>query len=126
MSFILSLDHVQVAAPPHCEDAARKFFGDLLGMRELEKPDNLQKQGGCWFACGEGGQQLHVGVEGPLFQPAKKAHPAFLIQNYDELHTQLKAAGHTVVDDQQIEGVRRFFSHDPWGNRLEFIAAPQS
>jgi hypothetical protein len=63
------LDHVQVAAPPRCEAAAREFYGELLGLVEVEKPDSLRGRGGVWF------QQLHVGVE-EEFRPARKAHPA--------------------------------------------------
>ncbi|MDX6536175.1 MAG: hypothetical protein QOD37_516, partial [Gaiellales bacterium] len=56
MSDIVGIDHVQVAAPPGCEQQARAFYGDLLGLSELEKPAPLAGRGGCWFACGA--QQL--------------------------------------------------------------------
>jgi catechol 2,3-dioxygenase-like lactoylglutathione lyase family enzyme len=52
---------VQVAAPVGGEDAARRFYGELLGLSELEKPEALRGRGGVWFACGA--QQLHVGIE---------------------------------------------------------------
>ena len=119
--FIRSIDHVQLAAPPDCEAAARRFFVDLLGLKELAKPEPLTSQGGCWFEAASG-QQIHVGVERPSFQPAKKAHPAFAIASFDALRNRLLDAGCKVIDDTQISTVRRFFSEDPWGNRLEFIA----
>ncbi|HEU4964302.1 MAG TPA: VOC family protein [Bacilli bacterium] len=112
------LDHVQVAAPVGTEAEMRKFFGELLGMRELEKPEALKKNGGAWFQCGA--QQLHVGVE-QEFAPAKKAHPAFLVDNIRELREHLIANGVTVKDDKNITDVMRFFIADPWGNRLEFM-----
>jgi catechol 2,3-dioxygenase-like lactoylglutathione lyase family enzyme len=116
------LDHVQVAAPPGCEPEARRFYGELLGLAELEKPASLRDRGGVWFAAGN--QQLHVGVAEP-FEPARKAHPALRVQPncIDDLAAALEAAGKRVVWDDELEGVRRCFSEDPWGNRVELIAA---
>ena len=115
---IKHLDHVQIAAPPGCEPAAREFYGFLLGMTEIKKPDALRARGGCWFDCGS--QQLHVGVETD-FRPARKAHPAFAVTKLDELRQALLAGGVKVTDDNSIPGTRRFFASDPWGNRLEFL-----
>lgn len=119
MDFNLTgLDHVQLAAPANCEDAARAFFGDLLGMTELPKPANLAKRGGVWFQCGA--QQLHIGVQAD-FVAAAKAHPAFAIQNLDALRTHLIQNGVTVIDDEPLAGADRFYVQDPFGNRLEFL-----
>ena len=118
--FVVSIDHVQVAAPPGCEREARQFYGELLGLHELVKPDGLQAKGGCWFALGDGRQQLHVGIESP-HQPARKAHPCFVVEPYDEFRQRLLSHGAPVIDDEELPGVRRFFSSDPFGNRLEFV-----
>ena len=84
------IDHVQLAAPPGCEAEARRFFGGLLGLEEVEKPESLRARGGVWFRVGA--QQLHVGVE-QEFAPARKAHPAFAVSGYDELVVRLRSAG---------------------------------
>jgi catechol 2,3-dioxygenase-like lactoylglutathione lyase family enzyme len=114
---------VQLAAPPGCEAEARRFFGDLLGLEELEKPEPLRSRGGAWFALGGGGQ-LHVGVEEP-FTPSRKAHPALRLTagELDELGWRLEAAGERVEWDDSLPGFRRFYTADPWGNRLELLAA---
>jgi catechol 2,3-dioxygenase-like lactoylglutathione lyase family enzyme len=114
-----AIDHVQLAAPPGCEAEARRFFAELLGLEELEKPVPLRARGGVWFRVGE--QQLHVGVE-QEFAPARKAHPAFAVSRYDELLARLRAAGVPVTDDASIPGVRRCYVADPWGNRIELVA----
>jgi catechol 2,3-dioxygenase-like lactoylglutathione lyase family enzyme len=116
------LDHVQLAAPPGCEAEARRFFGDLLGLQELEKPETLRSRGGAWFAL-EGGGQLHVGVEEP-FAASRKSHPAFRLsaEDLDALGERLEAAGAPVDWDDALPGVRRFYTADPWGNRLELLA----
>jgi catechol 2,3-dioxygenase-like lactoylglutathione lyase family enzyme len=114
---ITGIDHVQVAAPPGCEGAARAFYGGVLGFEELEKPPVLAARGGCWFAAGA--DQLHVGVEEP-FAPARKAHPGFVVDDLEALRATLREAGQEPADDDTIPGVRRFYASDPFGNRLEF------
>jgi len=119
---IAGLDHVQLAAPPGCEEEARRFFGGLLGLRELEKPPALAARGGAWFACGA--HAVHVGVEND-FAPAWKAHPAFALESaaaVDALASRLAGAGTSVRFDEELPGYRRFYAEDPWGNRLEFLA----
>jgi catechol 2,3-dioxygenase-like lactoylglutathione lyase family enzyme len=115
---VIHLDHIQIAAPRGCEQEAREFYGGILGLPEIEKPESLRSRGGCWFQCGS--QQLHLGVEED-FRPAKKAHPAFVTGGFDELRQELLARGIKVLEDARVPGVRRFFAEDPWGNRLEFI-----
>ena len=114
------LDHVQLAAPEGCEAAARKFFGGILGWEEIPKPATLQKRGGVWFQCGA--HQVHIGVQRD-FVPAVKAHPAFHVRNLDALRRHLLASGVQITDDdaRAEEGVGRFYIHDPYGNRIEFM-----
>jgi catechol 2,3-dioxygenase-like lactoylglutathione lyase family enzyme len=108
----MRIDHVQVAAPPGCEEEARAFYAGLLGLREVDKPASLQARGGIWF------EQLHVGVE-EGFRPARKAHPAFVVDDLDALAARLG----DVQWDDAVPGVRRFYASDPFGNRLEFLEA---
>jgi len=117
---VLSIDHVQIAAPPGCEESARSFYGGLLGLEELPKPPLLAARGGCWFRAGE--LELHVGVEEP-FAPARKAHPGFVVSDLGALRARLTAAGIEVRDDADLPGVERFYADDPFGNRLEFRQA---
>lgn len=119
---ILGIDHVQVAAPQACETEARRFYGTLLGLVEVEKPEALRARGGVWFRCGE--QQLHVGVEDG-FIAARKAHPAIRVAagELDALAERLRDAGEQVLWDDALAGVRRFYSQDPWGNRIELLSA---
>ncbi|WP_108672321.1 VOC family protein [Peribacillus acanthi] len=119
MSFrILGIEHIQLAAPKGCEKEARKFFGDILGMKEIPKPESLQGRGGVWFKVGN--QELHIGVEQD-FSPAKKAHPAFTITELGQLHARLEEYGVVIKEDTPIDGRSRFFVNDPFGNRIEFL-----
>ena len=115
-----SIDHVQLAAPAGSEDAARRFYSELLGMQEIPKPALLARRGGVWFASAE--VQIHIGIEED-FRPARKAHPALRCRDYDELIQRLRSNGVEVQEVDDIPGVRRAHVHDPFGNRIELIAA---
>ncbi|MEV4705808.1 VOC family protein [Actinoplanes sp. NPDC049316] len=112
------LHHVLLAIPPGGEDVARAFYGGVLGMTELEKPESLRHRGGCWFRGG--GWELHLGVE-KEFVPARKAHPGVLVDDLDALAAVLRDAGRPVDWDPDFPGHRRLYSFDEHGNRLEFL-----
>jgi catechol 2,3-dioxygenase-like lactoylglutathione lyase family enzyme len=117
---IEAIDHVQIAAPPGCEPEARRFYGGLLGLTALTKPEELRARGGVWFELGA--QQLHIGVE-EGFAPARKAHPALAVGRgtLERLALRLEEGGCPVSWDESIPGVRRFYTEDPWGNRIELL-----
>lgn len=117
---VLSIDHVQLAMPPGSEVRARGFYSEVLGMREVPKPEALAGRGGCWFASGAA--QVHLGVEED-FRPAKKAHPALVVEGLDEILSRCERAGRPVNPDKEIDGRRRVHVFDPFGNRLELIEA---
>lgn len=120
---ILSIDHVQLAMPKGNEDLARGFYRDVLGMKEIPKPEPLTGRGGCWFGSEEA--QVHLGVEED-FRPAKKAHPALIVEGLDEILTRCENAGVVSKPDVKIDGRRRVHVFDPFGNRLELIEAKSS
>jgi catechol 2,3-dioxygenase-like lactoylglutathione lyase family enzyme len=115
---IHGLDHVQLAMPSGEEDRAREFYSGILGLAEVPKPANLARRGGAWF---EGGSlRVHLGVDAD-FRPARKAHPAFLVAGLDALMRRLRDAGIDVVTDEPLEGYRRIYVSDPFGNCIELL-----
>lgn len=116
--FLTGIDHIQIAAPSGSEDAARKFYGELLDMKEIPKPENLKGRGGCWFQCGS--HEVHIGIQQD-FIPAKKAHPGFTVNALELLKSRLEEADFAVSAEPPIDGRSRFFTHDPFGNRIEFL-----
>lgn len=112
------LHHVQLAMPRGEEDRARAFYAGVLGMPEIAKPPALAARGGAWF--GREGLELHLGVEED-FRPARKAHPGILVDDLDALAARLTEAGFAVQWSDEVPGMRRFHSGDPFGNRLEFL-----
>jgi catechol 2,3-dioxygenase-like lactoylglutathione lyase family enzyme len=117
-AMVTGFNHIQIAAPLNSETAARRFYGELLGLPEIPKPPELAKRGGVWFSCGD--QQLHVGIESD-FHPARKAHPAFSVVELDVLRERIEGAGFATESDDKLPGYRRFYTFDPFGNRLEFL-----
>ena len=102
---IKGIHHVQIACPAGTEDLLRRFYGDVVGMPEIPKPAALAVRGGVWFAAGS--HELHCGVE-EAFAPARKAHPAFSVDDIDGLAAAIERDGREVFWDRQIPGVRRF------------------
>lgn len=115
---LIGIDHIQLAMPAGAEPAARGFYSGLLGLSQVSKPANLLARGGCWFE--QGSIRLHLGIDQD-FRPARKAHPAFLVDNLDRLTLRLEAAGVTIAQDEPLAGYRRCYVHDPFGNRIELM-----
>ena len=123
---MITLHHVQVACPPGGEDAARAFYAAGVGLVEVGKPSALQGRGGAWFRAyddrGAVVAELHVGVEDP-FVPARKAHPAFVVDDLDLVAARLRELGYEVDERERetFEGYLRFHTRDPHGNRVEML-----
>ena len=117
----MRLHHVQVSCPPGGEDAARRFYGEGLGLPEVAKPPELAGRGGCWFR--DDGVEVHIGVE-PGFSPARKAHPAFLVEDLDATVARLAERGFPVdrSEEHTFPGHRRVHTADGSGNRVELLA----
>jgi catechol 2,3-dioxygenase-like lactoylglutathione lyase family enzyme len=115
---IRALHHVQLAMPPGQEDKARAFYAGILGLRELPKPEHLARRGGVWFASGSA--EVHLGVE-QAFRPAKKAHPAFLVDDLASIIARCVEAGCAVLPDEPLTGFNRIYIADPFGNRIEML-----
>ncbi len=114
---VIAIDHVQLAMPVGGEALARTFYVDLLGLQEVPKPAVLAARGGCWFEAGP--VRVHLGVETP-FQPARKAHPAFVLTQLEDF---VAAHGLSVRWSDEIPGTVRCHLDDPFGNRIELIGA---
>jgi catechol 2,3-dioxygenase-like lactoylglutathione lyase family enzyme len=112
------LDHILLAMPAGRESDARKFYQGTLGIPEAMKPPDLAARGGCWFEDGE--LKIHLGVE-KTFVPARKAHPAFIVDDLAGLTAALIKAGYPVSHDVPLEGYHRIFVDDPFGNRIELM-----
>lgn len=121
---IRSLHHVQVNVPAAKETEALRFYGELLGLEAMPRPQSLSDAGrsGTWFRCGE--QEFHV-----FFNPkaafdasASSQHPALITDDLGGLRQRLAEAGCEIEEAIAIQGRARFFTRDPGGNRIELLA----
>ncbi len=120
---VYGLHHVQIAMPEGGEARAVAFYQGLLGIPRVAKPSHLEARGGCWFESDT--VRIHLGVERE-FKPAKRAHPALLMEDLDTMGRRLVEAGLPVVDDEPLPGFERFYTSEPFGNRIELLTpAPQ-
>ena len=111
------LDHVQISIPTGAEEQARAFYRDVVGLREIEKPESLKSRGGLWFAIGD--IELHLGVEA-VVNPTKR-HPAFEVEDVRSARELFQNAGVKIQEEPVIPGRERFTIWDPFGNRIEFL-----
>lgn len=123
----MRLHHVQVSIPRGGEDEGRRFYRDGLGLVEVEKPAELAGRGGCWFRAYDGDAvtaELHLGVEEP-FVPARRAHPALLVDDLAAVAARLRGLGFEVDETERdtFPGYARFHAHDGAGNRVEVLGA---
>ena len=119
MSRLVALDHVQLAMPAGREADAEAFYGGVLGMTVVPKPEPLAARGGRWFVAGA--VQVHLGVD-PDFRPARKAHPALVVDDLEGLIEELRTRSIPWQEDRELPGVRRGYVDDPFGNRIEIIS----
>jgi catechol 2,3-dioxygenase-like lactoylglutathione lyase family enzyme len=115
---VIGLDHVQLAMPAGREADAVAFYEGLLGLSNVAKPPHLAVRGGCWFESPAA--KVHLGVEAD-FQPARKAHPALLVDDLAELTARLESAGVEVRSEGGLEGYEQRYVDDPFGNRIELL-----
>jgi catechol 2,3-dioxygenase-like lactoylglutathione lyase family enzyme len=113
-----TIHHVQLAMPRGGEDAARAFYSGVLGIPEVPKPEPQTARGGCYFEQGE--LRIHLRVEDD-FRPARKAHPAIIV---DDLIGMLPKLVEGVAEDvvtRWPNGAASLYLDDPFGNRIELL-----
>jgi catechol 2,3-dioxygenase-like lactoylglutathione lyase family enzyme len=116
---IVRIHHAQITIPTGQEAAARKFYCELMGLKEIDKPKALKARGGLWLGVGD--LQVHIGVESGGDRAGTKAHLAYQVTDIATWRDRLEKAGVTILDSVAIPGFERFEFRDPFGNRVEFI-----
>ncbi len=112
----MRLSHVNATMPGGGEKEARAFYGGLLGLTEIAKPESLRARGGVWFEAG--GLEIHLSIEENRTGPDSLRHFGLECREVDELRARLEAAG-IKTEDGRPAPWRRFFVRDPFGNRIE-------
>ena len=121
LSIIQTVHHLNLTLPPGKEEQGRAFYSGLLGLKELEKPDSLKLRGGIWFDAGP--VQLHFSSDEADYRSKNRAHISFVVGDLAATREKLQGVGCKVEEAIEIPGFRRFYTRDPFGNRLEFMEA---
>ncbi len=116
----MRLSHINITMPKGGEDAARRFYGGLLNLPEIPKPEAIRSRGGVWFDAG--GLDVHVSIEESRTGPDAYRHFGLECEDVDSLRKRLESAG-VVTDDGRPAPWKRFFVRDPFGNRIEIHEA---
>ena len=113
------IHHVNVTVPKPLEDAAKHFYGVVMGLEEVPKPESSRGRGGAWYQLGS--MQLHLSIEEALHQDCiSKRHVCYTVSNLAQAEERFRNAGVEIIpDDLPTPGWSRFYVRDPGGNRLE-------
>ena len=116
---IKRLHHAQITVDPDQVNAARAFYCDVLGLREIPKPNALLGRGGFWLEIGD--QQIHVGTETDVDRLKTKAHIAYEVDDLAYWRELVITHNLHLEDSVPIPGFDRIQFRDPFGNRVELI-----
>lgn len=116
---LLRVHHAQITIPHSEEAEARKFYCDILGLKEIPKPESLKGRGGFWLELGE--TQIHIGVEDDFDRRKTKAHLAYEVDNLEMWRNRLEEQNIKIIEGIPIPDYLRFEFRDPFGNRVEFL-----
>ena len=113
----LALDHVDVTTPEELEEEVVTWYRETLGLEQLEKPQGT-REAGAWFRAGD--HEVHVSLD--EHNPPRVAHFGIVVDDYDAVIEQLRAAGCHIEQAREIPGRHRFYTRDPAGNRIEIMS----
>jgi len=121
MNMVTALHHVNVTVTPELEQAAKEFYGTVLGLKQVPKPPT-SRQSGAWFQIGP--NQLHLSVDNEERGPLSSRHICFAVSDLRVAETRFRDARVEIIPDPRpAEGTQRFYVRDPGGNMLEIVQA---
>lgn len=130
MSLIRIIDHINVQVPSAAEAEAKRFYGQVLGMTEIVKPDNLGRRGAHYRVSAESNQELHLGIasaDDAANNRRLQRHIGFQVYDLKAARQAVEDAGFEIEDAEAVRSearnftLKRFFVRDPGGNRLEIM-----
>ena len=135
MAILTCVDHLNLQVPSDREEETIKFYRDLIGFKQLKKPDSLSSFGGHFCISVNPWYELHIGVaqgknwEDLDFENKLSNHLAFQVEDLKNARTKFDKAGVEVIEAKASYSKERdfyqdrFFIRDPGGNLLEIMEA---
>ncbi|MFT5440612.1 MAG: catechol 2,3-dioxygenase-like lactoylglutathione lyase family enzyme [Alphaproteobacteria bacterium] len=133
MAMLKRVDHLNVQVPPEKEDEAKHFYGEILGLSQLTKPDNLGRSGAHYCLSEEPWYELHLGIARGAsvadigLNQALLNHLGFQVDDLAAARQAFEAAGIEISEADPARSEERdfyqerFFVRDPGGNQLEIM-----
>lgn len=110
---IVEVNHVNVTVPAELEQAAKHFYGEVIGLKQIPKPEGPRQFVGAWYELGN--SQLHLSIENDPQNAASNRHVCYGVADLAVAEKRLLDAGVEIIPDPQP----RFFVRDPAGNLIE-------
>lgn len=121
MASVVRVQHVSVPMPADGHAQARRFYGEVLGMREIPQPTTLVQNSVVWFSAGPDGDEVHCFVDDPFREGSPEQHLCLQVDDIDAYRQTLAAHDVQPEETTPIRNRPRFFVHDPFGNRVEIV-----
>ena len=109
----LGIEHVNIYTGD--VERSRRFYGQILGLKEMPRPDWFDFPG-AWFCVGR--QHLHLRYSHPL-PPRTQEHFCIQVANLAAAKAHLEARGILCRLDRDYGHARRFVIFDPDANYIE-------
>ncbi len=117
----IRLNHVTVAAPLDGKVAARRFYGEILGLPEIHIPPVLSGAFDMvWYKILD--WELHVVfTDDWTDKPVLSRHFALEIEDYHEFRAHLEKNGVPLTEGVPLPDRERFYFQDPFQIYFEVI-----
>jgi len=126
---IRRLNHITVSAPSGEEAKAREFYGNVIGLKEIDLPPALTKVYEIvWFDLLD--FILHIEFTHHYIQPKTWTengvlmlgrHTAIEVKGIKEVRKTIADSGAVIHEAVVLADRDRFYCEDPFGNVLEII-----
>jgi catechol 2,3-dioxygenase-like lactoylglutathione lyase family enzyme len=131
MELVKRVDHLNVQVPPEKEEEGIRFYGEILGLKRLKKPDSLGPAGAHFCISEDPWYELHLGVARGVTQADVNKnlqnHLGFQVDDLATARKTFEAEGIEIADavpaysEERDFHQERFFIFDPGGNRIEIL-----
>jgi catechol 2,3-dioxygenase-like lactoylglutathione lyase family enzyme len=121
MPSVKRLQHTSVPMPPGGDETARRFYGQILGMREIAKPEGLATLKLVWFAANDDGDEVHVFTEENMGPNSAAQHLCLEVDDLAAYEVRLRDQGFLVDIPETIYNRPRLFTRDPFDNLIELV-----
>jgi catechol 2,3-dioxygenase-like lactoylglutathione lyase family enzyme len=114
------INHVTIAVPAGEHQKVRDFYGGVLGLQEVKRPDALNRAYDLiWYEWMD--ILLHLDFTPPWTKPAENRHVAVEVKDIHAVRAYLDQRGTEIREAVPMPDRERFYLIDPFGNYFEVM-----